>query len=298
MGDRRYARAFRKLRQAPDPARATLALSDEEVIQALAHASRESNPYIANVLASEAMNRMRRARTLFEHLSEGLCVLGAEGAVSAMNPAARAMLGWDPEDVAGGAAHEGLHVAGNPCAVCKAMASGERQASDDDVFATKQGRALPVSCVVAPVMREGTCEGFVLAFRDITERRAAEDERARWMALVEAFYHLHDELGMGLVIIEGPRVQYANDAFRAMTGRTLEELKAEPDLLSLATPEERQRLATTFAWTGEDYTPRRARGHLLAPGGQRLTVDIHVTVAPAPGGALPRYVCLVEPITP
>ncbi|GEM_PF-4589488 len=291
MGDRRFAAPYRAIRDAPDPLAATARLSDDEVVQALAHASRERDPYAANVLASEAMNRMRRARLVNEHIGEGVCVLTAEGVIQSMNPAARRLLAWRAEDVARGIPHERLHVNG-PCCVCRSMAAMEPCESDEEAFATRLGLATPVSCVVAPVLVEGLCEGFVLAFRDMRERRAAEADHAGWTALMEAFYHLHDTLGIGLVITEGPRLHYANDAFRAMVGRSLEELRGTRDLLTLVPPGERDRLERAM---GVPMPQRPVRATLLAREGARVPVDLYVAIAKGstPQGE-PRFVCLVQ----
>lgn len=59
MGDRRYDRYYAAVRDAPDPARALRTLGDDEVVTALAGAASAGDRYRANVLATEALNRLR-----------------------------------------------------------------------------------------------------------------------------------------------------------------------------------------------------------------------------------------------
>lgn len=60
MGDARFDPPLARLRAASDRASALAALNDEEVLQALAASSKFDDAYLANVLATEALNRHRR----------------------------------------------------------------------------------------------------------------------------------------------------------------------------------------------------------------------------------------------
>jgi PAS domain S-box-containing protein len=123
-------------------------------------------------------------------------------------------------------------------------------------------------------------------------------ERRRWLDLVETFYHVHDGLGIGLVIVEEGRVFYANDAFRAMVGRTLDELARMATLLDLASPEDREAVQRDFgAAVRAGRTTAPTRLSLLRSEGGR--VEVEVTVAPAPQAspeAPLRLVCVVRPL--
>lgn len=287
MGDRRFESAYRAMAQGAS-ANALAQLDDAQVIEALAHASRESDPYVANVLASEAMNRMRRARLVYEHIGEGVCLLGPRGELRELNPAAREMLAISPEALAAAPSHAILHAPGEEtCAVCRVMATGHEETCEMERLRTGDGALLSVSCVVAPVKVDHTIEGFVVAFRDASER-------AGWIALIEAFYHLHDKLGMGLVITDRTSIHYANDAFRAMVGRSLEDLLELSDLISLADPADHERLREAFRWTGQTVEPSRVRARLQRSDGARVEVDLFVTTTPEEPRL--RYVCLVEPV--
>ena len=60
MGDRRFDEPLVRIKQASDRKREMDALTFEELVLALGSASRERDPYLANVLTSEILNRSRR----------------------------------------------------------------------------------------------------------------------------------------------------------------------------------------------------------------------------------------------
>ncbi|HUR68106.1 MAG TPA: hypothetical protein VM370_02590 [Candidatus Thermoplasmatota archaeon] len=72
MGDRRYDAAYDQLLGADDVPARIRAMSDTEVIHALAAASRKMNAYLANVLAVEVLHRHRRQRALLAGATWGL----------------------------------------------------------------------------------------------------------------------------------------------------------------------------------------------------------------------------------
>lgn len=72
MGDRRYDAAYRAVAEAPDRSAAIRDLRHEEVVQALAAASKRMDAYLANVLAVEVLNRYRRQRAALGGAVAGL----------------------------------------------------------------------------------------------------------------------------------------------------------------------------------------------------------------------------------
>lgn len=101
MGDRRFDRPYSLVRDATDRASAVQGLTDLEVIHALAAASREHDPLLANVLATEAENRMRRVDTMT--WSAPACVLGldADGRILYVNEEALRVINLRREAIVG-----------------------------------------------------------------------------------------------------------------------------------------------------------------------------------------------------
>lgn len=133
-----------------------------------------------------------------------------------------------------------------------------------------------------------------------TEAHNRLAQRQRWLDLVEAFYHVHDLLGIGLIIVDGGRPYYANDAFRALVGRTLDDLVSMVSLLELVDPADRARIEKDFREMIAGLRPmERRRTRLLCV--EREPVPVEVLVAPVrspdPDGP-PRLVCVVRPLNP
>lgn len=302
MGDARFAHPYEKVRDVADRAAAIKALSDVEVVEALAHASREHDMLLANLLATEASNRIHRGLIIQEHVADGLVSVNASGHITAINRAASAMLGWPPEALRGKDKHETIHCKderGRPlakadCRMLHVLETGETIEYERDVFTRRDGTVFPVSYTAAPVTVDGRVEGVVVAFRDITGRKRMDDDRTSWLNLVDAFYHVHDELGIGMVIVDHGRVFYANDAFRELLGCTLDELTGS-DLLSFIAEEEREafmaHLAALFIH-GARQPGRRVR--LLRKDGSTILVELFVAkVNHQPPGAS-RLVCVAR----
>jgi diguanylate cyclase (GGDEF)-like protein len=138
----------------------TGALSNAELYQQV-HVEREK-------LASITLN-----------IGEGVCAIDAAGKLTFVNPAAADMiqlpsLGAAPGHGAGAgelAAPDFLLVPAR-----EAMCTGRTIREDDARFRGKNGATIPVAYTASAVLSNGKPSGAVIAFRDITERKAFEDE--------------------------------------------------------------------------------------------------------------------------
>lgn len=179
VGDLRYARFAERLRQSNDRASAIRESSDEELVQALAAVSLEPglrDAYLANVLASELLNRARRKSVIIDTAEEGMLAIDPDGVVTFANRAAERMLGRPAADLAGRHLDATFHAHDGGEGPCRLLAAGE--GLHEDSFATSDGTRFPVSISVAHVVRDGEVQGFVLVFRDATERKLEESLRA------------------------------------------------------------------------------------------------------------------------
>ena len=113
------------------------------------------------------------------NIGEGVCAISAAGKLTFVNPAAAAMVEL-PQLTAMADEHDrdGLPAAPDFLLVpaMEAMRTGRTIREDDARFRGRDGRPVPVAYTVSAVLTGGTASGAVVAFRDITERKAFEDE--------------------------------------------------------------------------------------------------------------------------
>ncbi len=187
MGDSRFARYYESVAHAENPVEIIASMTDEDVVCALAAASRAEDPYVANVLATEALNRTRASSAITRTIGDGVCALTVDGSITFVNPAACAILGWEPDHLIGMPFHDALHFEGEDgkprswedSVIRRTLATGRMSERHGDVFARRDGTRVPVEFTVTAYLREDEVAGGVVVFRDVTERRKADEaERA------------------------------------------------------------------------------------------------------------------------
>ncbi len=141
--------------------------------------------------ATEALAEAEeRARLLLDSTDEGIYGMDREGRATFVNPAAARLLGYAPEELIGRASHELIHHTRadgtaypvHECKMNRAVQLGETQLVADEVLWRKDGSSFPVEYSSTPIRKGDEVVGTVVMFRDISERKRAEQ------ALVEARY--------------------------------------------------------------------------------------------------------------
>jgi len=131
----------------------------------------------AAVAASE-----ERSRLILGSIDEGILGMDVEGRASFINPAGAAMLGYNAAELVTQPVHAQIHHSyadGSPfpreaCPMYSTAQDGQSRSIDDEVLWRKDGSCFPVEYSTTPVKKDGRNVGTVVAFRDITERKAAE----------------------------------------------------------------------------------------------------------------------------
>lgn len=230
MGDARFQKPYDSLKESARPAELLRSMSSEDVIAALAAASRENDPYLANVLASEAQNRVSRESAAIAVLSQGVYILDAGSRVVYINQAAADMIQRSEADTLGRSSAEVIDLKdgtltewGGEAPTDIALATGRIVGTENGVL-TPRGtdQTVLVAYSAVPMRREGEVTGVVIAFRDITARRRAEralvESEARLRAVLDA---IPDAI---LVLDPSGRVRYANPGAHELFGRGAHEL--------------------------------------------------------------------------
>jgi PAS domain S-box-containing protein len=109
-----------------------------------------------------------------------------------MNPAAEQLTGYTLEEVQGRALHDVIHHTrpdGTPyplqeCPIDQALPQNMRE-QGEEVFVHKDGHFYPVAFTASPILEDGQPVGTIIEVRDITEDKAAEEERLRLLRELE-----------------------------------------------------------------------------------------------------------------
>lgn len=144
--------------------------------------------------AVAAVARLHSYRELIlDSVADGIIGLDQHGRHTFANPAARQMLGYDPEELEGREGHSLWHHScqdGSPyplasCPVHAALHSGKKS-SGQDYFWRKNGSGFLAEFTVAPIHENNQCIGVVIIFRDISEREKNYEELRKYRQIVSA----------------------------------------------------------------------------------------------------------------
>src|ERR671921_1788731 len=135
--------------------------------------------------SEEAFERLsQRHEMVLKSAGEGIFGLDLHGRVTFVNPAASDMTGWSTQDVLGREMHnllyhtksDGASYPSEECPIYAAFTTGTTHSRDDEVFWRKDGTSFPVEYTSNPIFEDGEIVGAVVTFRDITERKALQEQ--------------------------------------------------------------------------------------------------------------------------
>lgn len=153
--------------------------------------AREVEKQTERLFKSEAQLQL-----VFDNAGEGIYGLDLQGHVIFSNQASQTLLGYTLEDMLNISLHDLIHHTHDngtaykkeDCTIYKAIYDGETHTVDTDVFWHKDGTALAVEYTSTPIRGESEeITGAVVVFRDISERKAADDEIKQANAELEEF---------------------------------------------------------------------------------------------------------------
>lgn len=123
---------------------------------------------------------------ILDAAGEGIYGLDAQGQVTFGNLATEKILGWDVASIIGQRSHDVHHHSHadgstyprDDCPIYAALTDGVVHHIDDEVFWHADGHAIPVEYTSTPILKNGKPAGAVVVFRDISERKELERQRA------------------------------------------------------------------------------------------------------------------------
>ncbi|MGD9176273.1 MAG: PAS domain S-box protein [Desulfobacterales bacterium] len=124
-----------------------------------------------------------RSRLLLESAEEGIFGVAENGLVNFINPAGLTLLGFEADELIGQKIHPLIHHTrsdGTPypvekCPMHHSLTQGVRGSRDDEVLWRKDGTSFPVGYTSVPIRKNDSIAGTVVVFRDISERKQAEE---------------------------------------------------------------------------------------------------------------------------
>lgn len=266
-------------------------------------ATRPASPD-SNVDATESSSTeasLRHERNILEvtlaSIGDGVIVTDAEGHVTFLNPVAEQLTGWSSSEARNATFAEVFRIVneytGAPVdhPVAKVIESGRIVGlANHTMLISRDGRRIPIDDSGAPIRHNGSLLGIVVVFRDVTERRRAERERARLAAIVEG-----SDDAIASKTLDGIVTSWNPSAAR-LFGYKPEEIIGKS--ITLIIPPERQAEEDTIL--GQLRRGERV-DHFetvrLAKDGTRIDVSLTISPVRDPSGAIVGASKIVRDIT-
>jgi len=254
--------------------------------------------------AEKDLDRLMIERfAMLDSVGDGVYGVDIEGRCTFINAAAAKMLGYEPEECRGRVMHELIHSKRadgsaypvEECPVTDVMRRCAAVRTGDEFLWRKDGTGFAVEYASHPIILNGRLEGSVISFKDISERKRAEEklrlseERFRG-AFADA------SAGMCLADIHG-RFLEVNRAFCRMTGYTEAELLAS-DFQTITHPDD-QELSVGFLrrMVHKEIPGFVTEKRYIRKGGGTTWVRCSVAAQCDAAGTVVRFVTIVEDIT-
>ena len=135
----------------------------------------------------------RENQLILRAAGEGIYGVNTEGRTTFLNPAAERLLGWTAEELVGREMHaavhhshaDGSHYPNERCPIYAAFRDGAVHQVENEVFWRKDGTPIWVEYTSTPIRDHGALVGAVIVFRDVTQRREADEKLRSALAEVD-----------------------------------------------------------------------------------------------------------------
>jgi PAS domain S-box-containing protein/putative nucleotidyltransferase with HDIG domain len=136
-------------------------------------------------------------KLILDAAAEGICGVNREGRITFINPAVLAITGYTADDLVGRDFHAVFHFRDfaeeqhddRQCPIVTTIATGRTSIVSNTVFWRKDNSGFPVEYEATPMREKGAIIGAVIIFRDITERKQAEEDIKRSLTMLKTALH-------------------------------------------------------------------------------------------------------------
>ena len=139
---------------------------------------------------------------LTDSMAEGMFALNRDGQLTYMNQGAEKLLRWSEAELATRSLHATIHYQredGSPhpqqdCPLLGVLGTGKTVQVENDAFTRRDGQLLPVAYSAAPITIDGSVEGVVVVFGDVSARRAEEQRNQRELEILNWVGRIRDAI--------------------------------------------------------------------------------------------------------
>ncbi|MBC8078000.1 MAG: response regulator [Chloroflexales bacterium] len=179
--------------------------------------------------------------SLFLHSTDAIFALDLAGKLLRVNPAAARLTGYDAHEEA---AHP-LHALSGPTEQAQLSSQIQNAAQGttqqgEYVVVQRNGQQVIGHATVVPIIVGEQISGVHLIVRDITARRQVEDALLGQRDLYERLLQGLSDIGEGVLVVDGMRIVFANDALSRISGYSLQELYTFESSFDLVAPADRE----------------------------------------------------------
>ena len=264
-------------------------------MQECLHISRSNLQAQTNTILYER----NRLEIILNTLSEGVCTLDTNQKVLHVNTTTCKILGYSEDELIGQNAHELYHahthdrtiMSIEECPIMKAFQEGDSFMSTDEYFTCKDKKLIPVEIFAHSILHEGKNLGMVIAFRDISLRKANE----KCMKLLATAL----EATSNAVVITNKEaiIEWANSGFEHMTGYSVgEALGNNPHALISSGKQEKKfytkmwdTILAKKPWFGEVINKRK--------NGELYYEELNITPVMNENGEIVHFVAIKKDIS-
>ena len=219
----------------------------------------------------------RRNELLLSAAGEGICGFDCKGQVTFINPTASTLLAWQDINPADKSIHDifGLNEPKSDeyCPVQNIVNGKKRYQASDKQFWQSDGSSFPVDFVSTPILEDGQLQGIVVVFRDITERKQAEQKLKNAYSEIEQLKNrLHEE---NIYLQEQINLTHK---FEDILGQS-QSLKSVLGQVEKVAPTDTTVLILGETGTGKELFARAL--HNLSPRNNRPLVKVNCAALPA-----------------